>query len=82
MELYRDILYAILEKEDWKIILPKENCKLDDAIEMRCYQALAEIKNILENDALTDAECFLRIEKIICVFEKLGNGIEGRHDFG
>lgn len=82
MELYRDILCAILEKEDWEIVLPKEKIKLDEAIELRCYRALAEIKEILENDALTDAECFLRIEKMICVFEKLGSGIEGRHDFG
>ena len=51
-------------------------------MEMKCYQALQEIKKILEDDELDDAECFESIEKIICVFEKLGSGINERHDFG
>lgn len=51
-------------------------------IEMKCYHAIEEIKKILEEDTLNDAECFERIEKIIVIFENLGSGIHGRHDFG
>ena len=51
-------------------------------IEMKCYHAIEEIKKILEEDTLNDAECFERIEKIIVIFEALGSGIHGRHDFG
>ncbi len=55
---------------------------MDEIIEMKCYHALEEIKKILEEDTLDDAECFDRIEKIIVVFENSGSGIHGRHDFG
>lgn len=82
MELYRDILCDILESEEFEIMLPKWKMKVDEMIEMKCYQAIEEIKKILEEDTLNDAECFERIEKIIVIFEALGSGIHGRHDFG
>ena len=82
MELYRDILYRILESEEFEILLPKWKMNVEEMMEMKCYQALQEIKKILEDDELNDAECFESIEKIISVFEKLGSGIKERHDFG
>lgn len=82
MELYRDMLCRILETEDFEILLPKWNLKVEEMVELKCYQALQEIKRILEEDGLDDAECFDRIEKIISVFERLGSGIHDRHDFG
>lgn len=82
MELYRDILYRILESEEFEILLPKWKMNVEEMMEMKCYQALQEIKKILEDDELDDAECFESIEKIISVFEKLGSGIKERHDFG
>ena len=82
MELYRDMLCRILETEEFEILLPKWNMKVEEMMEMKCYQALQAIKRILEEDELDDEECFDRIEKIISVFEKLGSGIYDRHDFG
>ena len=82
MELYRDMLCRILETEDFEILLPKWNMKVEEMMEMKCYQALQAIKRILEEDELDDEECFDRIEKIISVFEALGSGIYDRHDFG
>ena len=82
MELYRDMLCRILETEDFEILLPKWNMKVEEMMEMKCYQALQAIKRILEEDELDDEECFDRIEKIISVFEALGSGICDRHDFG
>lgn len=82
MELYRDILCEILESEEFEIMLPKWKMKVDEMIETKCYHAIEEIKKILEEDTLNDAECFERIEKIIVIFEALGSGIHGRHDFG
>ena len=82
MELYRDMLYRILETEEFEILLPKWNMKVEEMMEMKCYQALQAIKRILEEDELEDEECFDRIEKIISVFETLGSGIYDRHDFG
>ena len=82
MELYRDMLCRILETEEFEILLPKWNMKVEEMMEMKCYQALQAIKRILEEDELEDEECFDRIEKIISVFETLGSGIYDRHDFG
>lgn len=49
---------------------------------MQCYQALQKIKAVIQNDSLTDNECFMKIEEIICAFEALGSGGGSRHDFG
>ena len=53
--------------------------KLLDSI---CYKALKEIKEIIEDDSLDDAECFMKIERIVCLLEKLGSNGGSRHDFG
>lgn len=82
MELYRDMLCRILESEEYEIILPRWKINVEEMMELKCYQALNEIKKILEDESLDDIDCFERIEKIIAVFEKLGSGIHERHDFG
>ena len=46
------------------------------------YQALNQIKLILEDDRLDDPECFWKIEQIVRVFEELGSNAGTRHDFG
>lgn len=56
MELYGDMLCKILETEEFEILLPKWKMKVEEMMEMKCYQALQEIKKILEDDALEDAE--------------------------
>ncbi|MFR3922624.1 MAG: hypothetical protein ACLTYN_12390 [Dysosmobacter welbionis] len=45
--------------------------------EERCFQALREIRNVLDDSGLTDPECFAEIEKIISVLEELGVGCAG-----
>ena len=50
MELYRDMLCRILETEEFEILLPKWNMKVEEMMEMKCYQALQAIKRILEED--------------------------------
>ncbi|WP_207670678.1 hypothetical protein [Clostridium sp. BSD2780061688st1 E8] len=47
-----------------------------------CYQALSQIKAVLEDDSLDDRECFMKIEKIVSIYEGLGSGCGNRHDFG
>lgn len=49
---------------------------------LKCYQALEKIKAVIRDDSLSDEECFMKIEEIICVLEDLGSGGSGRHDFG
>ena len=50
-------------------------------VEMQCYQALHQIREILDDDALEDKECFDRIERIVCLYEAMGSDGGSRHDF-
>jgi len=51
-------------------------------IQSESYQALQKIKAVIHDDSLTDNECFMKIEEIICIFEALGSNDGTRHDFG
>ena len=55
--------------------------RIRELAEERCFQALREIRNGLDDSGLTDPECFAEIEKIISVLEELGVGCGRRHDF-
>ena len=81
MELYRDLLIKLLENEEIKIEFPNLNVSPSELIEMRCYNALKEIKAIIEDDRYSDKECFMKIEKIVCLLEDLGSDGGLRHDF-
>ena len=44
--------------------------------------ALGRIRKILKDTALEDAECFKKIEAVVCEYEALGLDCGARHDFG
>ena len=81
MELYRDLLVKLLENEEIRIEFPNLSITLSELVEMRCYNALKEIKAIIEDDRYSDKECFMKIEKIVCLLEDLGSDGGLRHDF-
>jgi len=75
MEFYQEILInAICSKTDE--FDPK------DIVESTCYQMLLKIRSILDDDTLSDASCFQKIEAIVCAFEEIGSSGRSRHDFG
>ena len=83
MELYQEILCRVLANEKIQVSFPELiHTDITKIVELECYKALAKIKAILENDVLTDSECFQQIEEIVCTFEALGSGGGNRHDFG
>ena len=81
MELLKDIIYDKIEKDEINVIILGKNTDIYKLLESTCYKALNDIKTILENDSLSDEECFLKIEEIIKVFERLGSNCGNRHDF-
>ena len=82
MELHQEILAHILQNTTVNISFPELSCDISTLMEQRCYQALQKIQAILRDDRLDDAECFQKIEEIVCVIENLGGGCGTRHDFG
>ena len=78
MELYEKILCETIARE----VIPALNIDAAQLIEMKCYQAIQAIQQILSDDSLEDSECFYRIEEIVCALEEVGIDGGGRHDFG
>lgn len=82
MELYKEILAAVLEKENIEVSFPNLKINAKEIMELECYKALQKIKAVIEDDSLEDEECFIKIEEIVRLFEALGSDGGIRHDFG
>ena len=80
MELYKEILGHALTYGEVKITFPGE-CDPAKIVEGECYKALQKIKAIIQDDSLTDTECFMKIEEIVNVLESVGSSGGSRHDF-
>ena len=77
MELWQELI----RRNEAMIIEHLGENSIYKLLECECYKALQKIKAILENEALSDEECFYKIEEIVCVFEELGSDGGSRHDF-
>lgn len=77
MDLHEQILCEIIARE----VIPALNIDAAKLVEMRCYQAILRIYEIVSDDALDDAQCFQRVEEIVTALDDLGIGGGGRHDF-
>ena len=63
-------------------LLKREGFDLQRDFDNECYRALAKIREVLRDDTLEDEDCFMKIERIITIYEELGSGGGTRHDFG
>ena len=77
MELYEEILCESIARE----VIPSLHLDAAAPVELKCYQAILDIREIVANPALDDAECFQRVEEIVNALEKIGIGGGFRHDF-
>lgn len=81
MELYEEILTKSVV-DCINEAFESKKIDADEIVQAESYKALRKIKNIIENDALEDTECFAKIEEIVRVFESIGSDGGNRHDFG
>ena len=82
MELYKELLINALDGQKIEVTFPNLKINAEKIVELKCYNALKQIKEVLEDESLEDKECFDRIERIICILEKEGTFAGIRHDFG
>ena len=81
MNFYQEILFHLLCNEKKYLSSSNFDETIPEMVERECFKALKKIKEILEDDSLSDEECFLKIEEIVCVFEARGSNAGNRHDF-
>ncbi|MBQ9784163.1 MAG: hypothetical protein IJW29_01545 [Clostridia bacterium] len=80
MELWEEMAHYVLQNpHNGKPLAQTEG--LNALLETECYRALKRIKEIVENEALDDADCFERIEEVVRELERIGSNGGGRHDF-
>lgn len=82
MEVYQDILSRLFQRSDIHVTISGLSGSLPDLVEMRCFQAIQRIRAILDDESLSDRECFMYIEEIVLALEELGSDGGSRHDFG
>ena len=82
MSMYSEILAHKLCEERLAEIIDVLLPEPEKTAELICYEALCKIKAIIEDDSLSDGECFRQIEELVGVFESIGSGGGTRHDFG
>ena len=82
MSFYSDILAQQINTDLISSILESVLKEPEATAEMVCYQAICKIRAILDDDSLSDPECFMKIEEIVNVLEDMGSGGGCRHDFG
>ena len=81
MDLYKEILSNILEKEECQVVFPNVGGSFSQLVEMKSYEMLKKIQEIIRNDELDDGDCFMKIEGIIRLFEQNCCNCGTRHDF-
>lgn len=76
MALYEELFADICAKNRVHLSFPD----LETLTEQTRYQLLLEIQKVIQDDSLDDPECFIRIEKIVTLFERHGLSAGSRHD--
>lgn len=82
MELHQELLVNVLRDGRMTVYFPDFNIDPTELLEQRCYKLLNEIRAIIRDNEFSDEECFIKIERIICLFEENGIHYGIRHDFG
>lgn len=80
MELWRELLISGLSEENEKYEFINDET-IKEIIKNKCYIVLLQIKKMIEEEKLSDKDCFIKIEKLLEVLEK-NNIFCDRHDFG
>ena len=78
MTLYEEILWGCLRDIPVQVTFPNLTVNPSDLVEMKSFLAIARIRDILEQEELTDLECAMQIRYVIYTLEAEGISIKRR----
>lgn len=78
MTLYEEILWGCLRDIPVQVTFPNLTVNPSDLVEMRSFLAIERIRDILEQEELTDQECAMQIRYVIYTLEAEGISIKRR----
>ena len=78
MTLYEEILWGCLRDIPVQVTFPNLTVNPGDLVEMKSFLAIERIRDILEQEELTDQECAMQIRYVIYTLEAEGISIKRR----
>ena len=78
MTLYEEILWGCLRDIPVQLTFPNLTVNPSDLVEMKSFLAIERIRDILEQEELTDQECAMQIRYVIYTLEAEGISIKRR----
>lgn len=78
MTLYEEILWVCLRDIPVQVTFPNLTVNPSDLVEMKSFLAIERIRDILEQEELTDQECAMQIRYVIYTLEAEGISIKRR----
>ena len=78
MTLYEEILWGYLRDIPVQVTFPNLTVNPSDLVEMKSFLAIERIRDILEQEKLTDQECAMQIRYVIYTLEAEGISIKRR----
>ena len=78
MTLYEEILWGCLRDIPVQVTFPNLTVNPSDLVEMKSFLAIERIRDILEQEELTDQECAMQIRYVIYTLEAEGISIQRR----
>lgn len=80
MRLYEEILLQAIRNSEENILSSAFIPELAEIVESVSYKALCKIKQMIQDESLSDKECFQQIEEVICILEEIGSNGGERHN--
>ena len=78
MTLYEEILWGCLRDIPVQVTFPNLTVNPSDLVEMKSFLLIVRIRDILEQEELTDQECAMQIRYVIYTLEAEGISIKRR----
>ena len=78
MTLYEEILWGCLRDIPVQVTFPNLTVNPSDLVEMKSFLAIERIRDILEQEELTDQECAMQNRYVIYTLEAEGISIKRR----